>query len=221
MFHLGFFLKTNFIHLNNGHLQKVEAASLTTANLTQGNFVSFGGYTWKVLNSSKLLVTANILPSKMRWNDPTASSGLDWNTSELRAYLNSTFLNSLGSKDKSYITGSVTLLNSTEYSSTYKSSILSLGVSEEWTSTYAGNYGSPSYNAYFFTLGGGGTIINDNQGRISGVRPAVTLRQDLYITGGDGSQSNPYTISDNTPPSIAIVTADNQTLFEATRLVSS
>ena len=53
-----------------------------------------------------------------------------------------------------------------------------------------------SYSTMVFIVGSTGNVSYDNAGNtINAIRPTVTLSSSVQITGGDGSQSNPFTLS--------------------------
>ncbi len=60
-----------------------------------------------------------------------------------------------------------------------------------WTLSF---YDSAYYDPVFY-VSGSSTIANSGTTVALGIRPAVYLSSDIKITGGNGSSSNPYTIS--------------------------
>lgn len=62
-----------------------------------------------------------------------------------------------------------------------------------WTLTPAG-YRIPPSDSYSFYVSNDGKIKNIEVNESFGVRPSVSLRHEVVITGGDGSSDNPYTI---------------------------
>ena len=64
----------------------------------------------------------------------------------------------------------------------------------EWTITPQGNYATVAFNVNYT-----GNILNYNNTYTGyGLRPTFYLKSQVYVTGGDGSFHNPYTIACDT-----------------------
>ncbi len=84
------------------------------------------------------------------------------------------------------ISGSSCYSNSSSHNWMYTSSI-----SYWWTMTPLSNVSS----RLIWTVNSGGNLGSNAAFNERGVRPVVTLKSDIKITGGNGSQNNPYTLT--------------------------
>ncbi len=117
-------------------------------------------------------------------------------------------------------TGKVGLFYPSDYlyataggNATNRQTCLGLGINTDWSNSSYANckdndwlkpasgytwtlspFAYSSYAYYVFYVFSGGNVNNYTAGRVRGVVPVVFLKSSISITGGTGTQSNPYTM---------------------------
>lgn len=178
-----------------------------------GSFISYGGYTWKIIEKDETktkLALNGYLTSGSDSKEVTNIFGKSVKYSadkkgSLGYYLNNDFYNTLSDKsllvkDKWY-NGKFTSLNSYSYLDCYKSSfngyvgVLKIGdmfLNEyEDSFTMTGAYGD---DKLIYTVSKNNSLYADFVSNKHKIRPAIYIKSDSNINSGDGSSENPYEI---------------------------
>ena len=138
----------------------------------------------------------------------------DWNSSYIKNYLDKPQTDSTGylyklGIDARFISGSPTLLTYNEAGSL---PIPNYRNYNWWTQT-----GYNDYQVFFVSTTG--TMTHYDHSRPDActssfyVRPTMYLKNGLFIISGDGTSSNPYILSNNNSPNIAITTPTENVTF--------
>ena len=201
-------------------LKKVSNKAVLKANdniykgTSAGNYINFSGSTWRILKingDNTITIVKNTPAIKLAYDN---SGVVAFDKSSINTYLNNTYYNSLSQKN--YIkpviqcigpwekacsqtyTANVGLLSTEEYinaSNDQNCSITNHSVCAN------GNFLAISETEYTMNHNGNGVVaINNgllttvNPNTVLSIRPVVTLKDSVKITGGEGSSTNPYLI---------------------------
>lgn len=176
------------------------------------NYLLFSGMLWRIVNLNEdgtiQLVSDSLLSNLRSDYDNYQNSNVDrWFTDYFYPLLNSNSKKYLVSRD--YCVGNTSDVHDLNSicSSTINSMVGLLDVSEYFNTFQAGN--SFLCTNSFYLLGGEldhQKLINNcsnnekvdviTPGLMSSIRASITLKANLFISGGDGSNSNPYKLDD-------------------------
>ncbi len=186
-----------------GVLRPASAAGspVTLSSLAAGNTVNFGGQTWIVLDPSNGYLLLQGFDSTRAFDpDNTNSFDLSYsNNNNIGYYLNNGFYNSLDSADRPLIQShSWGIGNETNESSATEICNVGLISYSEWNNArgFLGNptsyfwtrtpYSGDSYHVWHVFPGGGLFINSSGANYAAAVRPALYLKSDILVSGGNG-----------------------------------
>ncbi|MDR3593934.1 IPT/TIG domain-containing protein [Clostridium sp.] len=175
--------------------QVAHASTVATIDdVSAGDYVKYGGYTWRMLDpSSRYMITTSAVDSR-QWKSVLIgfTGTLDWGSSDIVTWLNGTFFNGLSNNswvtnyswDGGVWTGNVALLSPAEVSS-YESYIQNYS-DASWTRSsqspfalsfgYARNNRLSTPNAYY------------------DIYPALHMNSGLTVYRGSGTEADPYNL---------------------------
>lgn len=186
-----------------GVLRPASAAGspVTLSSLAAGNTVKFGGQTWIVLDPSTGYLLLQGFYGSQQPFDPDNTNTFDLsysNNNNIGYYLNNGFYNSLDSADRPLIQShSWGIGNETNESSATEICNVGLISYSEWNNAqgFLGNptsvfltrtpYSGSSYNVWN-VFPSGGLFINFGTYCPAAVRPALYLKSDILVSGGNG-----------------------------------
>lgn len=204
----------NWLKKNASNKAVLKANNNTYKGTSAGNYINFSGSTWRILkinNDNTIKIIKNTPAIKLAYDN---NGVVDFEKSSINTYLNNTYYNSLSQKDyikpttqcigpgdnacKEKFTANIGLLTTEEYvnaSSDTNCSITnpSACVNGNFLVTTEPEY-TMNYNGNQVITINNGTLVSVNPNTILSIRPVVTLKEGTKITGGSGSDTNPYLI---------------------------
>ena len=164
-----------------------------------GTYVSYKGYTWKVMEVTENY-TKVILDGYLE-NDNQEKIKLAYN--KVNSYLNDTFLSKLNKDNLVKIDYLVTEYNhNTLYDYQNKKNTTNAYVSlpivsdlfiSEYENTWLNTY-SNSNQKLVYTTSKASSLFADLEKSENYIRPVIALKSDLIIASGTGTKDNPYTL---------------------------
>lgn len=179
------------------------------------NYLLFSGMLWRIVNVNND-GTIKIISQNNISNLSYAQESINFDNSNIKEWLNNYFYSKI--HDKSYlkqdnnwcIDNINSISNVSENCNTYSKATVGLlslydykssisnsnntylnSITEYWLLNRKDNRFS-----YIHLLSGDDTISTNESTNISGVRPVLVLKNDLYLLSGDGSINTPYRIGD-------------------------
>jgi len=177
---------------------------------TPNNYVQFSGMLWRIINVNSdgtvKLITEQ-LASNLRYTEDT------YKDSNVDTWLNNVFLPAITSDkylvETEYCVGNITSLQDTTNSCSEKiKSKVGLLSIDEFNKTINGNWSSTNYENYYYYLLGNkvnnqiviaesyGTVRNLDNTELPPIKPVITIKANMYISSGDGTETSPYKLSD-------------------------
>lgn len=204
----------NWLLKNASNRSILKAADNTYKGNSTNNYINFSGSTWRILNINSdrtITIVKNTPVVKLSFDNGGVN---DFEKSSINNYLNNTYYNSLSQRDyikptskcigpgdnacdKKY-TSNVGLLTTDEYVQASSDEGCSIS---NFASCSNGNFLSEFDSLFTMNYSGNGVVAIDNgtfvtvnPNMVLNVVPVVTLKDSVKITGGSGSNDNPYLI---------------------------
>ncbi len=192
----------------------LKANDNTYKGTNAGNYINFSGSTWRILkinDDNTITIIKNTPIIKLAYDNNGIT---DFEKSSINTYLNNTYYNSLSQKgyikptkqcignsdnpcSKTY-TANVGLLTTEEYVNASNDTTCSMNtpnncVNGNFLITNESEY-TMNYNASRVIAINNGLLTPVAPNTILNIRPVVTLKDTTKITGGSGTNTNPYII---------------------------
>lgn len=178
-----------------GNIPSYAALNTSLSSMSVGDIVSFGGKQWVIVDPSTGLIVLNSNDGNRKWD---AGNSNTYSSSDIRTYLNGTFLNSIPTDDRdliqdytwnvgghsnesgSTVTDKVGLLTKSEYEAVRGSAFPSGGQGYVWWLITPAS----SNSNHVWYVSSDGDVSRHNADNSFGVRPALHLKSGLYVSGG-------------------------------------
>ena len=200
------------------NLTEVAKSSTDDSNYYKGlnvnNYLLFSGMLFRIVNVNDDGSVKIVTNSSMA-NVNYGVEGANFDSSNIKDWLNNYFYSKLYNtdylvKDNTWCiddTNSVTnisnLCDVTDTSNVGLLSLIDFNNSKVGSQTYLGNTfeywflnRKDSRFGYIYSFHNNSLTESYDNTSLSGVRPVLVLKNDLYIISGDGTSSNPYTLGD-------------------------